>query len=92
METLTPLTHFMERIDRDPRIRVVHIALFTVLYQRWLVVGAGPLIFFGRDLMNSAKISSSATYHRAIRSLDEYGYIKYEPSFSKTEGSKVYLG
>jgi hypothetical protein len=41
--------------------------------------------------MKLAKISGVATYHKSIRELDEYGYIRYEPSYNRYKRSVIYL-
>lgn len=92
MDTAKPIHDFTAGIAADPRIRVTHMAVFLAIYQQWLAEGTGgPVCFLGRDMMVASKISSSVTYHRAIRALHEYGYLKYQPSFSKLRGNKVWL-
>ncbi|MOA59691.1 hypothetical protein D3C78_1843730 [compost metagenome] len=60
------------------------------LYQEWLTKGC-PVTFDIRSekLMGLAKISSSATWHNAIRALHEYGYINDRPTFNKMKKSVV---
>ncbi|CAN5580530.1 transcriptional regulator [soil metagenome] len=41
--------------------------------------------------MEISKISGKATYHKVIRELHNFGYIKYEPSFNYFRGSLVYM-
>jgi hypothetical protein len=41
--------------------------------------------------MRLAKISGVATYHKAIRELDEYGYIDYKPSYNHNKGSLIQI-
>jgi len=41
--------------------------------------------------MKIAKISSAMTYHKCVKDLNAYGYIRYEPSFNKNRGSKIYF-
>ena len=79
-------------IDKDPRISISHIGLFVTflsLWERQKVVG--PVEVFSRDVMTAAKISSTATYQKRIHELDQYGYIRYEPSYYKGKPSKVYI-
>ncbi|ETZ24151.1 hypothetical protein N824_16560 [Pedobacter sp. V48] len=82
----------MEKIEHDPRIRATHIAVYMALYQQW-VLGNKP-VFIGiksKQLMPQAKVSSSATWRNAIRALDEYGYIRYQPNFNRMSCSKVMI-
>jgi hypothetical protein len=46
---------------------------------------------FGFELMQVAKISSGKTYYKAVRELNEFGYIHYEPSFKKNRPSRISL-
>lgn len=39
--------------------------------------------------MEASRIRSRATYHKVIRELQEFGYLKYFPSYHPVEGSKV---
>jgi hypothetical protein len=85
------LTGFFDGIASDPRIGATHIALFMALYRQWLKSGCqDPIKVFSRTTMPLAKISSSATYHKVIIELHEYGYLRYEPSFNR-KGSKVFI-
>ena len=43
-----------------------------------------------RTLMAFSKIASIATYHKCIRELDAFGYIRYQPSFDPKRGSQAY--
>ena len=86
------LCDFLRGITQDPRIGFAHIALYAALFQRWILEGAaGPVSGFSHELMPLAKIGSSATYHRVLRELDAYGYLRYEPSFSRLRRSRIYL-
>jgi hypothetical protein len=41
--------------------------------------------------MKLAHVSSSATYHKAIKQLQEFGYIHYVPSYNHFSGSQIIL-
>jgi hypothetical protein len=41
--------------------------------------------------MRVSKICSKVTYHKCIRELNNYGYLRYEPSYNPFKGSLVYL-
>lgn len=92
MELLKPLSDFFSAIATDPRISITHIGIYAALLQYWSEHHfENPVHVFSYDIMRIAKISASTTFHKAIRELNEYGYIKYEPSFKRTKGSKVYF-
>ncbi|MGC4038735.1 MAG: hypothetical protein QM764_22415 [Chitinophagaceae bacterium] len=86
------LYSFMKTVQGDARITVFHISVFICLV--CLAPDAPlrqPLSVFGRDMMPLCKISGSATYHRTIRQLAAYGYIRYVPSCNHFMGSLVFL-
>ena len=92
MDALQPLSDFFMAIERDPRISITHIGIYAALLQYWKEHQyANPVQVFSYEIMHIAKISASATYHKRIRDLSEFGYIKYEPSFKRNQGSKVYF-
>lgn len=89
---LMPLRTFLKGIDPDPRIRPIHISVYLSLYRLWLNQhGENPIFIISYEVMGKAKISGSATWHRTIRDLHDFGYIRYEPTFNRTKKSKVYL-
>ena len=86
------LSRFFAAIAHDPRISFTHISVFAALVQFRQENGSdNPVQFFSHQIMRLAKISGTATYARIIRELNEYGYIRYEPSYKRNQGSKVYL-
>lgn len=92
MLALKPLSDFLSAIAHDPRISVTHIGIYVALWQYWKEHDfENPLHVFSREIMCLAKVSGSGTYHKIIKDLNEYGYIKYEPSYKRNQGSKVYL-
>lgn len=78
-------------VERDPRIGVSHISLFCALLQEHANVEDDSISLKSGQIMKSAKIAGLATYHKCIRELHEYGYIRYLPSFNHRRKSKVYL-
>ncbi|WP_242917482.1 hypothetical protein [Pontibacter liquoris] len=86
------LSRFFGAILQDPRIGPAHIALYAALYHCWLAVGGrGAVCAYSHEMMPVAKLSSSATYHRVLRELDKWGYLRYEPSYSRLRRSRVLL-
>ena len=89
---LPELTAFFRRIRDDSRIGPVHISLFMAIIQFWKENDyKSPICVFGHQLMSLAKISGVATYHKSIHQLEEYGYIRYEPSYDRFVGSSIYI-
>ena len=86
------LTKFLGGIEKDPRIRITHIAVYIILFHQWIDGGCAKSIeIVSAEMMEKSKISSTATYHRVIRALHEYGYIRYFPSYNNKKKSKVSL-
>lgn len=87
---ISELSSFYEKIFNDPRISGLHIALYITLRWIWKANGC-PQKFriFKRDIMPLAKISSTATYVKAMRGLEEYGLITYIRSHDRTKGSQI---
>jgi hypothetical protein len=81
----------LRRMSRDQRLIATHISLFSALFIQWQRNGfTSPFAVTRRELMVFSRIASIATYHKCIRELDEYGYIRYQPSYHPKLGSQVY--
>lgn len=92
MEALNPLSQFFSAIAQDYRISSTHICVYAALLQFSLDKGAvNPIEAFSYEIMHIAKISARYTYNKCVRELNDYGYIRYEPSFKNNQGSKIYL-
>jgi hypothetical protein len=92
MDNLKPLSDFFLAIEKDFRISTTHIAIYAALLQYRIGKGfINPILVFRHEVTPLAKISSAYTYHKCIKELSSYGYIKYVPSFKKTQGSMIYF-
>lgn len=86
------INNFIENVKEDPRINTSHISLYVSLVNYWYSNGqSNPMSIFRHEIMPACKISGTATYHKSIRQLHDYGYIKYVPSFNHFLGSLVYI-
>lgn len=91
-EVLKPLSDFFSAIERDARISATHIGIYAALLQYRKEKGLiNPVIAFSRQIMHIAKISSPTTYHKCVKDLSDFGYIRYEASFRKNQGSRIYF-
>jgi DNA-binding MarR family transcriptional regulator len=89
--SLKPLSEFFSAIEDDPRISITHIGIYAELLQYWKKHNYNnPVNAYSHEIMRLAKISR-ATYQKIIKDLSEYGYIKYEPSYKRSQGSKLYI-
>lgn len=92
MEKFTPLTDFFTAVKEDARINPIHISIYITLLYRWQESALdNPLCIFSHEVMPFCKVSGPATYHRSIRELHQWGYIKYVPSYNHFLGSLVYI-
>jgi hypothetical protein len=92
MEVLKPLSDFFKAIEDDYRISITHIGIYVALLQ--FRAGKGfinPIRAYRYEIMDIAKISSAKTYYKCMRELSEYGYIKYESTRKRNQGSKIYF-
>jgi len=79
------------RMEKDSRLLPTHLSLFAGLFVLWQRNGfVSPFGVTRKMLMAFSKVASVATYHKCIRELDEYGYIRYQPSYHPRLGSLVY--
>ncbi len=92
MSELKPLSDFFTAIENDPRINTTHFSLYMGLLQFWNGRDCkNPVSIFSYEVMQLCKISGSATYHKCIKELSDYGYIRYMPSYYRNKRSLVYL-
>lgn len=92
METLDQLSGFIIRAASDERLRPTHIALYNALCHSWISSSFQPCYHVSRrQLMMLSRIRSCTTYHKAMRDLRDFGYLKYRPSYHPVKGSEVSL-
>lgn len=91
-DELHQLTHFFTSIREDNRINTSHISLYMALFQLYILNSfQNPIEISRLTVMDRAKISGQATYHKCIKDLNDYNYIRYIPSFNPRVRSKVYI-
>lgn len=92
MNYIKHLTSFFEHAANDDRLNSTHISLYMALFQFWNVNRfVNPISISRSELMRISKISAKATYHKVIKDLQAYGYIRYKPSYNPYKGSSVHL-
>ena len=83
---------FFSAASADGRIAPTHISVYMALVNCWILSSCeNPFQVTRKKIMKGARIRGLATYHKCIRELKEYGYIRYEPSYHPSKGSKVCL-
>lgn len=92
MEEVKELISFYSAIKSDHRIGTTHISLYMALFQFYnLNRLQNPIQITRTAVMEVAKISGLATYHKCMKDLVEFGYIQYEPSYNPAINSQVRL-
>ena len=91
VKELAGYASLVKRMEKDNRLLPTHLSLFTGLFVCWQRSDfTSPFSVTRKTLMAFSKVASIATYHKCIKELDEYGYIRYEPSYHPKLGSQVY--
>ncbi len=76
----------------DKRLNVWHFSIYMTLVLLWhkneLV---NPFPISRKSVMELAHVNSFATYHKCIKQLETFGYIRYNPSFSYYERSSIFI-
>ena len=81
----------IRRMASDKRFGAAHISLCAALFVAWQRdYFQNPFSVSRKSLMDYSRIASKATYHKCMRDLDGYGYIRYQPSYYPKKGSLVY--
>lgn len=92
MEAIRQLWAFLEAAAADPKLTPSHISLYIALVYAWQQNDSqNPVSVHRTELMRHSKIAGRSTYQKCIQELDDYGYIRYIPSFNRYVGSIVYL-
>ena len=86
------LNKFFEKVYEDDRLNATHISIYMALFQLWNVARFTDEFLINRnDVMRLSKIGSKNTYHKCLKELTQWKYIKYTPSHNPTIGSKIYM-
>lgn len=90
MDKLEHLTHLICRLVSDRRLKPVHISLSIAICQNWILHQFERTHNASRAiLMKGAGIRSRATYHKTLKDLQRYGYVKYTPSYHPVKASEL---
>lgn len=90
MNYIRHLTGFFDRIANDDRLNPTHISLYISLFQFWNVNRfQNPISISRSEMMKVSKICANATYHKVMKDLHNFGFIRYKPSYNPFRGSEV---
>lgn len=74
-------TLFYRRVEKDPRIKPLHISLYMALFQVWNSQYFAISFLMNRtQLMKMSRIGSKTTFAKTIKELHEFKYITYDPA------------
>ena len=92
MGEIKEFTSFFAAIRDDQRIGTSHISVYMALFQFYILNQfQNPVAISRAAVMELAKINGLATYHKCIKDLEEFGYIKYLPSYNPSVRSQIHL-
>jgi hypothetical protein len=92
MNYIRHLTAFFDRVALDNRLNPTHISLYIALFQFWNINRfQNPISISRGEMMKVSKICANATYHKVMKDLHNYGFIRYKPSYNPFRGSEVEL-
>ncbi len=87
-----PFIETYSNLFNDKRLSVWHFSMYMTLVLLWhkneLV---NPFPISRMSVMELAHIHSFATYHKCIKQLELFGYIRYNPSYSYYERSLIFI-
>ena len=76
-------TSAFDQIEKDNRLLPSHIAIYVVLLNLWSKEEfQNPINVSRREMLLLSKVNSQATYHKCMKELNDFGYIKYSPSYN----------
>ncbi|SNR84148.1 hypothetical protein [Lutibacter flavus] len=90
MNYIKCLNGVLNQFSKDNRLNPTHISLYIALFQFWNYNRFPEEFFINREkIMSFSKIGSKSTYHKCVRELSHWKYIRYKPSHNPFKGSRV---
>lgn len=90
MNYIKHLNAVFQKFSMDSRLNPTHISLYMALFQYWNINRFPDEFYINReDIMKMSKIGSKATYHRCLKNLHSWNYIRYLPSHNPYKGSTI---
>ncbi len=92
MNYIKHLNAVFQKFYADKRLNTTHVSLYMALFQFWNLNRFREEFYIDRqEVMELSKIGSTATYHRCLKQMDSWNYLKYMPSHNPYKGSKIKL-
>ena len=92
MNELQQLTRYINRMVSDNRLKPVHISLSVAVCHSWISSRFQRSCRISRSrIMKASRIRSKATYHKTLKDLQAFGYLRYTPSYHPIKASEVMI-
>lgn len=91
MKLAQQVDRFLRKAANDDRLLPSHISLYMAMFYYSPDEPGGHFQISRKKLMRFSRIKSIATYHKCIRELVAYRYIKYQPSYDPYRASSASL-
>ncbi|RVU91557.1 transcriptional regulator [Flavobacterium columnare] len=90
MNYIKHLSGFFEKIKFEDQINPSVISVYLAIFQIWNHNRfKSPIHASREEIMLASKISSTATYHKCIKILEEKEFINYTPSYSSYTRTEI---
>ena len=90
MNYIKHLNAVFQKFYADKRLNPTHISLYMALFQYWNINRFPKEFYIDRqEIMQLSKIGSKPTYHRCLKQMTTWKYLKYIPSHNPYKGSKI---
>ncbi len=90
MNYIRHLNAFFQFVRKDERLACSHVSLYLALFQYWNFNRfQNPFPVTRESIMQLSRLGSKNTYHKAIRHLNDTGYIIYHPPPTKFQAVKI---
>ena len=92
MNYIRHLNSVFELFTKDSRLNPTHISIYIALFQLWNINRFTDSFYVNREeVMRIAKVGSKSTYHRCLKELDYWKYVRYLPSHNPYKGSRIQM-
>lgn len=85
------LKALLRSLSADDRITVWHLAIIIGIVQLASDGLLRPIYISRRLVMDLARIGSIGTYHKCMKELQSFGYLRYRPSYHPGIRTEVQL-
>lgn len=92
MNYIKQLNAVFTQFYKDSRLNPTHVSLYMALFHFGNLNRFPEVFYINREeVMKLSKIGSKGTYHKCLKDLNHWCYIKYLPSHNPYKGSKISL-